>query len=155
MVDEHTFREDLFFRINTIKIEMPPLRERISDIPGLTEFFLKEYTKKYEKPFLKLNSKSLDKLCSYAWPGNVRELKHTMEKAVILCDFHTIRPQDLYLTEDFSKKEPEKNIQKLTDAEKNTIIKVIKTCRGNYTKAAEMLGISRTTLYAKIKKYGL
>ncbi|MCD6564404.1 MAG: sigma-54-dependent Fis family transcriptional regulator [Bacteroidales bacterium] len=155
MVSEQTFREDLFFRINTIKIEIPPLRERIPDIPGLTDFFLKEYTRKYEKPFLKINSKAMDKLCSYTWPGNVRELKHTMEKSVILCESSTIKPEDLNLSAGISTNKTGKITYKLSNMEKNTITRVIKECRGNYSKAAKMLGISRTTLYAKIKKYGL
>ncbi len=155
MVSEQTFREDLFFRINTIKIEIPPLRERIPDIPGLTDFFLKEYTRKYEKPFLKINSKALDKLCSYTWPGNIRELKHTMEKSVILCENHTIKPEDLYLSAGIPAHKTNKITHKLTNMEKNAIAKVIEECRGNYSIAAKMLGISRTTLYAKIKKYGL
>lgn len=155
MVSEQTFREDLFFRINTIKIEIPPLRERIPDIPGLADFFLKEYTRKYEKPFLKINSKALDKLCSYNWPGNVRELKHTMEKSVILCESSTIKPEDLYLSVGISAHKTSKINNKLTNMEKNAIKRVIEECRGNYSMAAKMLGISRTTLYAKIKKYGL
>ena len=155
MVSEQTFREDLFFRINTIKIEIPPLRERIPDIPGLTDFFLKEYTRKYEKPFLKINSKALNKLCSYAWPGNIRELKHTMEKSVILCESSTIKPEELYLSAGNSTHKTGKITHKLTNMEKNAIAKVIEECRGNYSLAAKMLGISRTTLYAKIKKYGL
>ena len=155
MVSEQTFREDLFFRINTIKIEIPPLRERIPDIPGLTDFFLKEYTRKYEKPFLKINSKALNKLCSYTWPGNIRELKHTIEKSVILCESSTIKPEDLYLSAGISTHKTGKINHKLSNMEKNTIARVIEECRGNYSLAAKMLGISRTTLYAKIKKYGL
>jgi len=155
MVSEQTFREDLFFRINTIKIEIPPLRERIPDIPGLTDFFLKEYTRKYEKPFLKINSKALNKLCSYTWPGNIRELKHTIEKSVILCESSTIKPEDLYLSAGISTIKTSKITNKLTNMEKNAIERVIEECRGNYSLAAKMLGISRTTLYAKIKKYGL
>ena len=155
MVSEGTFREDLFFRINTIKIETPPLRERIPDIPGLADFFLKEYARKYEKPFLKINRMALDKLCSYTWPGNVRELKHTMEKSVILCESSTIKAEDLYLSTGISAHKTSKITHKLTNMEKNAITRVIEECRGNYSLAAKMLGISRTTLYAKIKKYGL
>lgn len=155
MISELTFREDLFFRINTIKIKIPPLRERIPDIPGLADFFLKEYSWKYEKPFLKINSKALDKLCSYTWPGNIRELKHTIEKSVILCESSTIKPEDLYLSAGVSTHKTGKITHKLTNMEKNAIARVIEECRGNYSVAAKMLGISRTTLYAKIKKYGL
>ncbi|MCK4700657.1 MAG: sigma-54-dependent Fis family transcriptional regulator, partial [Bacteroidales bacterium] len=112
-------------------------------------------TRKYEKPFLKINSKALDKLCSYTWPGNIRELKHTIEKSVILCESSTIKPEDLYLSAGVSTHKTGKITHKLTNMEKNAIARVIEECRGNYSVAAKMLGISRTTLYAKIKKYGL
>ena len=155
MVYEHTFREDLFYRLNTVQIEIPPLRERSEDIPGLAEFFLEEYTQKYEKPFLKLNSKAIKKLCSYTWPGNIRELKHTIEKAVILCDSHTIKSEDFYLDTQSLPKVEEITSVKLSDVEKKVISKVINQCKGNYTQAARLLDISRTTLYAKLKRYGL
>ncbi len=155
MVYEHTFREDLFYRLNTIKIEIPPLRERREDIPGLADFFLEEYTQKYEKPFLKLNSKVIKKLCSYTWPGNIRELKHTIEKAVILCDSHTIKPEDLYLDSQTMPAMKEIESVKLSDVEKIAISKVLDQCKGNYSHASRLLDISRTTLYAKLKKYGL
>ncbi len=155
MVAHNTFREDLFYRLNTIKIEVPPLRERTEEIPDLADYFLKEYTQKYEKPFLKLTGKALDKLCLYSWPGNIRELRHTIEKAVILCDNQNIKPDDLYLPSE-SQKQIDMDVSfKLSDVEKNAIAEVIRECNGNYSKAAKILDISRTTLYAKLKKYGL
>jgi len=154
MVRDNTFREDLLFRINTIQIEVPPLRERKEDIPGLTDYFLGEYTRKYEKMYLKLSSKALDKLITYKWPGNIRELKHTIEKSVILCDNHTIRPEDLFIDHVKSVHAVEMP-QKLFEIEKQAIIKAIKDSRGNYSKAARILDISRTTLYAKMKSYGI
>ena len=89
-----SFREDLYYRINTIVIELPPLCERGEDIVLLAEHFLKEYATKYEKYYLKFSSKTLDKLMKYNWPGNVRELRHTIEKAVILCDSDILMPDD-------------------------------------------------------------
>jgi DNA-binding NtrC family response regulator len=155
MVSDNTFREDLYYRLNTIKLELPPLRERKEDISYLAEAFLKEYGRKYDKPFLKFTSNAMDKLCSYHWPGNIRELKHTVEKAVILCENHFLKPEDLYLFTAGMIKAGEERSSRLADVERNTIARILDECRGNYSKAAKMLDISRTTLYAKTKKYGL
>jgi len=152
MVNENTFREDLYYRMNTITIEVPPLRDREEDIPGLAEFFLKDYCQKYEKHHLKLTGEAMNKLLLYPWPGNIRELKHTMEKAVILSDHEQIGPGKLYLSEDRGA-EPNDSL-KLFDVEKRTILEVLNKSKGNYTEAAKLLDISRTTLYAKLKKYG-
>ena len=97
MVHEGFFREDLLYRINTIQIELPPLRERGNDIIILAEFFLKKYAYKYNKPDLKINQQAHDKLMNYSWPGNIRELQHTIEKAVILSETKILKPEDLYL----------------------------------------------------------
>jgi DNA-binding NtrC family response regulator len=153
MVAAGSFREDLFYRLNTVAIEVPPLRERGDDVILLGETFLNEYSRKYNKPGLRLNNKTRQKLRDYPWPGNVRELKHTMERAVILCENVHLEPEDLRLydvhgaTMDHSLK--------LGDVEQRTILTVLEKCRGNHSKAAQMLDISRTTLYAKLKKYGL
>jgi len=155
MVSDNTFREDLFYRLNTIKIELPPLRERKMDIPYLAEAFLKEYARKYEKSFLKYTANTIDKLCSYYWPGNIRELRHTVEKAVILCENSLLKPEDLHLFSEGMKRSNDVSSSNLADVEQNAIVKVLDDCRGNYSKAAKILDISRTTLYAKIKKYGL
>ena len=98
MVSNNLFREDLYYRINTIVIEIPPLRERGEDIILLAEHFLKEYAAKYEKFSLKFSSKTLDKLMKYNWPGNVRELRHTIEKAVILCESDILIPDDFIIS---------------------------------------------------------
>jgi len=155
MVSDNTFREDLYYRLNTIKIELPPLRERKEDISYLAEAFLKEYGRKYDKSFLKFTSNAMDKLCFYAWPGNIRELKHTVEKAVILCENHFLKPEDLYLFSTGKVRTGEEQSSKLADVERNAIARVLDECRGNYSRAARILDISRTTLYVKIKKYGL
>ena len=150
---QNLFREDLLFRINTIQIEIPPLRERKEDIPGLADFFLKQYAVKYGKPTLKMRSDAYHALVNYHWSGNIRELKHTIEKAVILCESLVLRSEDLNLKERITTRNAEEFSSSLTDIERNAIIQILEKCRGNVSKAAKMLGISRTTLYAKIKAY--
>jgi len=153
MVAEGTFRQDLFYRLNTVAIEVPPLRERSEDMVILAELFLEQYCRKYSKSKLKLSNSALQKLREYPWPGNVRELKHTMERAVIMGESSSLGPDDLRL---FDRHEPIGNKSfRLDDVEKQTILRVLDKCRGNHSKAAEMLDISRTTLYAKLKKYGI
>jgi transcriptional regulator with PAS, ATPase and Fis domain len=151
MVNERSFREDLYYRLNTVTIEVPPLRERDEDIELLGRSFLEQYGLKYDKPGLRFSKNALQRLRDYAWPGNVRELKHTMERAVILCESLTLEPKDLRLYADQSTES--RPSFKLDEVEKHTILKVMEKCRGNHSKAAQMLNISRTTLYAKLKKY--
>ncbi len=151
MVKEGLFREDLLYRINTITIELPPLRDRGNDIIILAEFFLKKYTFKYKKPEIKLNRQAIDKLLSYSWPGNVRELQHTIEKAVILSESSVLKPEDLYL------KPPaiingNNSISTLDKMEQQMIRQALELNNGNFTAAAEQLGITRQTLYNRLKK---
>jgi len=153
MVSEGTFREDLFYRLNTVTIEVPPLRERGEDVEILGRHYLEQYSRKYNKPGLGLNKKAIQRLREYSWPGNVRELKHTMERAVILCEDLSLGPKDLRLYEDQSSAVSQSF--KLDEVEKRTILRVLEKCRGNHSKAAQLLDISRTTLYAKLKKYGI
>lgn len=153
MVSKGSFREDLYYRLNTVSIEVPPLRDRDDDVVLLGRYYLEQYSRKYSKPGLDLSAKTLRKLRDYPWPGNVRELKHTMERAVILCESHILGPTDLRLFEDRST--PINQSFKLDEVEKRTILTVMEKCRGNHSKAARMLDISRTTLYAKLKQYGI
>jgi DNA-binding NtrC family response regulator len=153
MVSAGKFREDLFYRLNTVAIEVPPLRERGDDVILLGETFLDEYSRKYNKAGLKLNNKARLKLREYPWPGNVRELKHTMERAAIMCENIQLGPEDLRLYE--GQGSVMDHSFKLEDVERKTILNVLEKCRGNHSKAAQMLDISRTTLYAKLKKYGI
>jgi transcriptional regulator with PAS, ATPase and Fis domain len=155
MVEESQFREDLYYRINTIQIELPPLRERKEDIQGLADFFLCQYAPKYNKSDLKISPVAMETLTNYYWPGNIRELKHTIEKAVILCESNVINVEDLYLYDKSRKTIDENSSYRLLDIEKKTIESVLAKCKGNLTKASQMLDISRTTLYAKIEKYKL
>ena len=151
MVKEGLFREDLLYRINTIQIELPPLRERGNDIVTLAEFFLRKFTQKYDKPELKINQQALDKLMNYTWPGNIRELQNTIEKAVILSETTVIKPDDLYLRpateiKNFSP------IITIEEMEEKMMQLALEKNNGNYTAAAEQLGITRQTLYNRLKK---
>jgi DNA-binding NtrC family response regulator len=151
MVTDGLFREDLLYRINTIHIELPPLRERGNDILILADFFLKKYTFKYNKPEIRINQQAQDKLLKYSWPGNIRELQHTIEKAVILSDSNVINPEDLYLKN--SNHIPGSSAFKtLEEMEKQMIQSAIEENNGNLTAAAEQLGVTRQTLYNRIKK---
>ncbi|EKD30860.1 MAG: hypothetical protein ACD_77C00467G0006 [uncultured bacterium] len=153
MIQEQTFRQDLLYRINTIQIELPPLRERIEDIEILANFFISKYGLKYKKDCLKLEPLAIDRLRGYSWPGNIRELQHTIEKAVILCDGNTISTGDLYLNL-ANQVQPDESIT-LDEIEKRYILKELKKNSQCLTLVAQNLGISRTTLYKKMKKYGI
>lgn len=153
LITLNKFREDLLYRINTIQIEIPPLRNRIEDVEPLTMFFLQKYAKKYKKEGLQINESAIRRLENYDWPGNIRELEHSIEKAVILSTGKTIKLNDLPLK---TKKDikPERIIT-IGEMEKDMILKAIKIHNNNYTEAAEQLGITRQTLYNKMKKYGI
>jgi DNA-binding NtrC family response regulator len=153
MVREKTFREDLLYRINTIQIELPPLRQRTEDILELAGFYLGKYSQRYKKNGIKLHQKSVERLKSYPWPGNIRELQHTIEKAVILCEGDHITPSDLYLNQPNLVLIEE--TMTLEEMEKRLITKELKKRGQRLIVTAKKLGISRTTLYKKMKKYGL
>ena len=154
MVGEGLFREDLLYRINTIQIEVPPLRERGDDVLVLADFFLKKYTTKYNKPNLKINQQAQDKLLKYAWPGNIRELQHTIEKAVILSEGNLLKTEDFFMRPVVQEKINESELT-LEEMEKRMINLSVEKNNGNLSVAAEQLGISRQTLYNKMKKFGL
>ncbi len=150
MVSDHEFRDDLLYRINTIQIEIPALRERLEDLPIFLDVFLKKYSEKYQKPLLKTNKQTIKYLQNYHWPGNIREFEHLVEKAVIMEDasiFNFSLRTGIYVKENQSLN--------LEDNQKNLILRAIKKVNGNYSAAAEELGISRKTLYNKLKKYEL
>lgn len=154
MVANGRFREDLLYRINTIHIELPPLRNRKSDIAELSAFFLKKYTEKYNKPGVELGDGALKKLEEYAWPGNVRELQHAIEKAVILGDGFMLQPSDfIFRTGESTSSENYDGT--LEEMEKKLIADAISKLEGNLTAVAVQLGVTRQTLYNKIKRYGL
>lgn len=151
MVSDGLFREDLLYRINTIMVEVPPLRDRGDDILVLADFYLNTFTSKYHKPGLKINQEAQDKLRLYPWPGNVRELLHTIERSVILSEDNVLRAADFLL----NSKNPvvsENNQITLEQMEAQMISKALDQNDGNYSAAAEQLGVSRQTLYNKMKK---
>ncbi|MDR2086032.1 MAG: sigma-54 dependent transcriptional regulator [Dysgonamonadaceae bacterium] len=148
------FREDLLYRINTIQVEIPSLRERKEDIPLLAAFFLKKYAKKYSKENISCSAAAIEKLQAYYWPGNIRELQHTLEKAVILSETNILQVNDFYL----DKSNPvniELGNTTLEEAEKVLILNALKRNRENLSATATELGITRPTLYNKLKKYQL
>jgi len=153
MVQEGLFREDLLYRINTIQIEVPALRERGNDVLVLADFFLKKYSSKYNKPNIKINQQAQDKLLKYAWPGNIRELQHTIEKAVILSENNVLKPEDFFMRPLHSGKTVSTDTT-LEEMEKRMINMAIDKNNGNLSAAADQLGITRQTLYNKIKKSG-
>ncbi len=153
MVADKTFRQDLLYRINTVEIKIPPLRERREDIPLLAEHFLDVYAKKYKKDGLTIDKAAIIKLQQYDWPGNVRELQHAVERSVILTEGNVIQEKDFvhFVT---VKKKPGEAIT-LDEMEKKTIKVAMENNQGNMTKAASELGITRATLYRKMEKYGI
>jgi DNA-binding NtrC family response regulator len=153
LVSQQKFREDLLYRINTIWIEVPPLRERGKDIELLAMYFLKYYEKKYRKPALKISSQAIHKLMKYPWPGNVRELQHMIEKAVILSDSGTFKPDDFIFKS--GARMTTSSLLTLEEMEKQMIEAALDRYNGKHTAVASQLGISRQTLYNKIKLYDL
>jgi DNA-binding NtrC family response regulator len=151
MVADGLFREDLLYRINTIRVEVPPLREREGDILVLADFYLNRFVNKYGKPGLKINQAAQEKLMAYHWPGNIRELLHTMERAVILCEGNVLKPTD-FLLEVGNTISMENGPSTLEEMELLMITNALNQNDGNYSAAAEQLGISRQTLYNKLKK---
>ena len=154
MVDNGEFREDLLYRINTIHIEIPSLRERKEDIIPLAERFMVRFCKQYDKEPMKFSSAAKEKLSIHPWYGNIRELEHVIEKVVIINDEPLIPAEILQLS---SRKieSPERNISTLEDMEKQMIRKALEACAGNLSAVATQLGITRQTLYNKMKKFGL
>jgi DNA-binding NtrC family response regulator len=152
MVKENQFRQDLLYRMNTITIHLPPLRERPEDIGDLANHYLKLYSQKYNKGDLELNEEALRKLEKNPWHGNIRELQHAIEKAVILSDGARLKASDFFIENEMS---PVSQNETLEDLEKAAIINTLKKNGFNQNKTAEQLGITRQTLYNKIKKYGI
>lgn len=153
MVEEGTFREDLFYRINTIMIEVPPLRDRVDDIPILANYFLKVHSERYGKSGLKFNTHALEKLSNHDWPGNIRELQHAIEKAVIMSDSPLLKPSDFV----FNPRPVKTGYTELTldEMEKQLIAESLQRHHSNLSIVASKLGITRQTLYNKLKKYNL
>lgn len=159
MVGEGKFRQDLVYRINTVEIKLPPLRQRQSDIPLLIDHYLKIYTRKYQRPALTLKKETLKQLQAYGWPGNIRELRHAVERAVILAEDRELTISDFIQQGDNNsrngKKAGEPESYNLADLESWAIRKVLTHHGGNISKAADELGLTRAALYRRMDKYGL
>ncbi|HYG01693.1 MAG TPA: sigma-54 dependent transcriptional regulator [Chryseosolibacter sp.] len=158
MVKENKFRQDLLYRINTIEIEIPPLRERFEDIPLLANHFLKFYAAKYEKTVSKISDAAMTRMHKHNWPGNIRELQHAIERAVILSNANVLQPEDFNFTASNGKEDNSQlNLDQfnLEEVEKLLIRKVLKKYNGNITQAASELGLTRSSLYRRLEKYGL
>jgi DNA-binding NtrC family response regulator len=157
MVKENRFRQDLLYRINTIEIEIPALRERFEDIPLLASHFLQHYNSKYNKNISKLSDAAITRMHKHPWPGNIRELQHAIERAVILSNSNILQPEDFNFTPVAGKEDGQLSLEQynLEEVEKLLIRKVLKKYNGNITQAASELGLTRSSLYRRLEKYGL
>jgi two-component system, NtrC family, response regulator HydG len=163
MVRKSQFREDLYYRLNVIPIELPTLRKRKSDIPELVEFFLKRLARENKRKGIQIDPEAMELLLDYPWPGNIRELENVLERAVVLCDSDRITANELPFVHEASAASPEVPIQifngnlddRLADIEKQLLLKAMQEAHGVKTRAARSLGIKTSTLYYKLEKYGL
>ena len=161
-IQEGTFREDLYYRLNVVSLVMPPLRERREDIPALVQAFLEEFNARYDKHIRSLDEGVLSGLIAQSWPGNVRELRNTLERAIIVCEGDTILPKHIPPKPSLRAADPADGPDSvsfrvgtsLEDAEKALIIKTLAANGNNKTRAADVLGISLKTLHNKLKAYG-
>jgi two-component system, NtrC family, response regulator HydG len=154
MVKEGKFRQDLLYRINTVEITIPPLCDRVDDIPMLGTHFLNYYAKKYRKEVLSISPAAINKLKKYPWPGNVRELQHSIERAVIMADSPTLQESDFLFNRKGSDESSTDSLN-LDEVEKAAVVKAIQLHNGNISKAADELGLTRASLYRRMEKYGL
>lgn len=158
LIAQNKFRQDLLYRINTVEIHLPPLRERAGDIPLLLEHFMAIYKKKYNKPNLEVDVATLRKFENYAWPGNIRELQHAIERSIILCESNLLKPSDCFFASPNSQEQADDlgySTFNLESIEKKIIQKALLKFAGNISKAAKELGLTRTSLYRRMEKYGL
>jgi DNA-binding NtrC family response regulator len=156
MVKDNRFRQDLLYRINTVEIKLPPLREHIEDLPLLVDHFLEIYCRKYKKSFKKVQVSTLKRLEKYDWPGNVRELRHAVERAVIMSDSDALGPEDFFLPDSrITKEGVTLDTYNLGEVEEKVIRAVLIKYQGNVSHAANELGLTRTSLYRRMQKYGL
>jgi DNA-binding NtrC family response regulator len=155
MIYEKKFRQDLLYRINTVEMRVPPLRERVEDIPLLTDHFLTLYGKKYKRPGMKIDKSVLHKMKKYYWPGNIRELQHAVERAVILSEEKTIGRTELLINSGLAKPKHESTPRTLEEMEKIFILQSLDNNNGNVTQTAVALGMTRTALYRRMKKHDL
>ena len=157
MVGENTFRQDLLYRLNTVEVHLPPLRDRMEDIPLLAKHFCEVYSKKYRKPTPTIEPATMQRLQQYPWPGNIRELQHALERTIIMADGDTLTTNDFtFLRQEIRQDMPisDANLT-LEDVEKQAIQRVIDKHAGNISKAAKELGLTRASLYRRLEKHGL
>jgi DNA-binding NtrC family response regulator len=154
LADENRFRQDLLYRINTVEITLPPLRERREDIPLLLERYAVFYAQKYNLPARRFSAALLDRLVNWSWPGNVRALRHAVERAVILSEGELLQPADFPLSDDAATG-PAADTSRLDEIEKAAIIRTLEQHNHNVSRAATALGLTRTSLYRRMEKYGL
>lgn len=159
MVKENRFRQDLLYRINTIEIEIPSLKDRMEDIPLLATHFLKQYASRYDKKITKISEGALARMHKHPWPGNIRELQHSIERAVILSNASVLQPEDFNFALNQGKETDAGGVSldqfNLDEVEKLLIRKVLKKYNGNITQAASELGLTRSSLYRRLEKHGL
>jgi len=148
------FREDLFFRLNTVEIRVPPLRERREDVPALAAHFLVKYCARYNKPLKGFSPESMERMMEYGWPGNVREFDHAVERAVIMAREDLIQPSELGLHNISKSRTASLGDMSLEEVEALLISKALARYSGNVSQAAELLGLSRGTFYRRMEKYG-
>jgi two-component system, NtrC family, response regulator HydG len=155
MVQEGTFRQDLLYRINTVELQVPPLSERMDDIPLLAKHYLNYYSKKYHKNVATIAQEAMDKLKRYPWPGNIRELQHAIERAVIMTDSSSLQESDFLFSRSMNNMASSNDTLNLDEVEKTAIVKALSMHGGNISKAADELGLTRASLYRRMEKYGL
>jgi DNA-binding NtrC family response regulator len=157
-VEEGKFRRDLLFRINTVEIEIPPLRIRTEDISAFISHFMNTFKQKYNKPHLKLTNEAIEALNSHTWPGNIREIQHTIERGVIMADSNLIKPSDFNLTRSSNDTKINTHFSdnlNLQETEKMLVEKAMDKHNGNISKAAKELGLTRAALYRRLEKFNL
>ncbi|MFY0253230.1 sigma-54-dependent transcriptional regulator [Chitinophaga sp. 30R24] len=156
MATQHLFRQDLLYRINTIELHLPPLRERGEDIVPLAEHFMQLYRDKYKRPVQHIHESLVTQLQRYNWPGNIRELQHAIERAVILSQGKTLQPKDVFVKNIHTTTDPTMDTgYNLEEMERNVISQAMKKCNGNITETAKELGLSRAALYRRLEKYNI
>ncbi|HEX2761219.1 MAG TPA: sigma-54 dependent transcriptional regulator, partial [Rhizomicrobium sp.] len=155
LADEDRFRQDLLYRINTVEMVLPPLRERKEDIPLLLEHYAALYSQKYNLPAKRLSAALIDRLTNWSWPGNVRALRHAVERAVILSESDLLGPADFALSGPQPPPETPNEVSRLDAVEKAAIVRALEKHDNNVSRAAEALGLTRTSLYRRMEKYGL
>jgi transcriptional regulator with PAS, ATPase and Fis domain len=155
MVENNEFRQDLLYRINTVEINLPPLRNRLEDIPQLTTHFIEMYAKKYRKVVRGIQDGAIEKLKKYNWPGNVRELQHAIERAIIMSEEDELTTMDFFFLSGSTSSTGSPDSFNLEEVERSVIEKALERHNGNISKAAKELGLTRASLYRRLEKYGL